>query len=98
MIAPKKFFRTADKKLGIEWANGRRVAIDVRTLRLLCPCALCVDEISGKKILDDSLVPKNVALEHLQSIGRYAVGITFSDGHNSGIYPYEMLYHLTLDA
>lgn len=95
MIQPKKVFRTKDGCLGFEWNDGTRGAASVRDLRLACPCALCVDEHTGEKILDDSTVPSDIALMKIQSIGRYAAGLTFSDGHNSGIYPYDKLYNLT---
>lgn len=98
MIQPKKVFRTKEGKLGFEWNDGTRGACDVRTLRLACPCALCVDEHTGEKLLDDSIVPLDVKLEHIQSIGRYAVGLSFSDGHRSGIYPYDKLKELTKSA
>ena len=95
MIQPKKVFRTQDGKLGFEWNDGSRGACEIRDLRLACPCALCVDEHTGEKILDDVTVPYDIKLLKVQSIGRYAAGLTFSDGHNSGIYPYEKLYNLT---
>lgn len=95
MIQPKKIFRTKDGKLGFEWSDGSRGACDVRALRLACPCALCIDEHTGEKILDDSTVPCDIKLEHIQSIGRYAAGLSFSDGHRSGIYPYDKLKDLT---
>lgn len=95
MIQPKKVFRTKDGKLGFEWSDESRGACDIRTLRLACPCALCVDEHTGEKILDDSTVPFDIKLEHIQSIGRYAVSLSFSDGHRLGIYPYDKLKDLT---
>ena len=60
MIQPKKVFRTKEGKLGFEWNDGSRTACDARTLRLACPCALCVDEHTGEKLLDDSTVPLDV--------------------------------------
>lgn len=98
MIQPKKVFRTPCGKLGVEWNDGMRGACDVRTLRLACPCALCVDEHTGEKLLDDSTVPMDVKLERIQSVGRYAVSLAFSDGHGSGIYPYDKLKELTETA
>ena len=95
MIQPKKIFRTNDGRLGFEWNDGTRGTCPVRELRLACPCALCVDEHSGEKILDESTVPADITLVKIQSIGRYAAGLTFSDGHNSGIYPYDKLRELT---
>ena len=95
MIQPKKVFRTNDGRLGFEWNDGTRGACSIRELRLACPCALCVDEHTGEKLLYYCTVPSDIALVKVQSIGRYAAGLSFSDGHNSGIYPYDKLYNLT---
>ena len=95
MIQPKKIFRTKDGRLGFEWNDGTRGTCSIRELRLVCPCALCVDEHTGEKLLDETTVPHDIVLVKVQSIGRYAAGLTFSDGHNSGIYPYDKLRELT---
>ena len=95
MIQPKKVFRTKDGRLGFEWNDGMRGACAIRDLRLACPCALCVDEHTGEKLLDDASVSADIKLVRVQSIGRYAAGLSFDDGHNSGIYPYDKLYNLT---
>ncbi|HQB64686.1 MAG TPA: DUF971 domain-containing protein, partial [Fibrobacteraceae bacterium] len=60
-----------------------------------CPCALCVDEHTGERILDPNTIPEDISIINLRSIGRYAVGITWTDGHRSGIYPYRQLKELT---
>ena len=60
MIQPKKIFRTKDGKLGFEWSDGTRGTCGIRELRLACPCALCVDEHTGEKLLDDSTVPADI--------------------------------------
>ena len=98
MIQPMRIFRTKDGKLGFEWNDGCRGTIDVRTLRLACPCALCVDEHTGEKLLEESSVDVDVRLTRIQSVGRYAAGISFSDGHCSGIYPYDKLRELTKNS
>ncbi|MBQ9226765.1 DUF971 domain-containing protein [Fibrobacter sp.] len=98
MIQPKKIFRTKDGRLGFEWSDGMRSVYTIRELRLACPCALCVDEHTGEKLLDETTVSADIKLTRAQSIGRYAVGLTFSDGHNSGIYPYDKLKELTKKA
>lgn len=95
MIMPRKFFKTAEGKFGIEWNDGVRTAFGLKELRLACPCALCVDEHTGEKIIKDSDVAENIALESIMSIGSYAVGCLWSDGHRSGIYPYSYLRELT---
>ena len=98
MLQPKKVFRTPEGKLGFEWNDGSRSAFSPRQLRLACPCALCVDEHTGEKLLDPSTVSESIKVLQVQSVGRYAVGISFDDGHRSGIYPYDKLRELTKNA
>ncbi|NLO23357.1 MAG: DUF971 domain-containing protein [Fibrobacter sp.] len=91
MLQPTKISKTEKNEIRFDWNDGSCSEIALRDLRLACPCALCVDEFSGKPILDPSSVPKDILIETLRSIGRYAVGITWTDGHASGIYPYRLL-------
>lgn len=72
--------------LRIRWPDGPRT-IDARELRLACNCAACRDEISGKRLLAPASVPLDVVPVRIWSVGNYAFGIAFSDGHHSGIYP-----------
>lgn len=95
MILPSKIFRRGKDEIGFEWIDGTKSVFHVRDLRLACPCALCVDETSGKKLLDPATVPADISIESIESIGRYAVGILWSDGHRTGIYTYELLKRLT---
>ena len=95
MIAPKKFFRTPEGDLGIEWADSSRNFIPLKKLRLACPCALCVDEHTGKRLVNPETIPEDIKLDSLLSVGRYAVGFIWSDGHKTGIYPYPLLKELT---
>ncbi len=76
--------------LTIRWAD-RTQTIDPRELRLACSCAACRDEISGKQLLNPASVPLDVMPTRIWSVGNYALGIAFSDGHSSGIYPLTML-------
>lgn len=95
MVMPKKFFKTPDGKLGVVWNDDSRMAYGLKALRCACPCAACVDEHTGEKLLDPSTVPENIELKSIMSIGRYAIGCVWSDGHMSGIYPYSYLKRLT---
>ena len=61
-------------------------------LRRACPCAVCVDEMTGKRLLDPARVPEDVRARHYSRVGRYAVQFSWSDGHSTGIYPYLTLY------
>jgi ATP-binding protein involved in chromosome partitioning len=60
-------------------------------LRIKCECALCYDEFSGKKILNEQKIDKEVFPTSMLQKGNYALAITWSDGHRSSIYPYKNL-------
>ena len=82
------------RELEIEWADGARSRFDVRTLRLACGCAHCVDEWTGAERLDPATVPEDVHPVKVETVGRYAIQIEWSDGHASGIYPFARLREL----
>ncbi len=79
------------ERISFRFPDGKSVAIPPRALRLSCACALCVDEKTGKKILKESQVPETITAQEVTPIGNYAVGIRWSDGHSSGIYPYKTI-------
>lgn len=93
-IVPTEIAQKGARQLGITWADGAESSLDVRELRLACGCAVCVDEWSGENRLDPTSVPEDVHPVNIQSVGRYAIQITWSDGHDSGIYPFERLREL----
>ena len=77
--------------LEIGWQDGAQQVLDPRDLRLACRCAACRDEMSGAAILDPAQVPLDVTPTRIWSVGNYAIGVAFSDGHSSGIYPFKAL-------
>ena len=88
-------FRQLDPRtLAVLWQDGRKDHIDVRDLRLACHCALCVEEMSGRPLLDPGKVAYDVAPRTIASVGNYALGVDWSDGHNSGIYAFSALRDL----
>ena len=91
---PTRIAQHDDRTLVIEWADGAQSLLDVRDLRLACACAECVDEWSGEVRLAKDRVPQDIAPIGIQSVGRYAIQIDWSDGHNTGIYPFERLRKL----
>ena len=85
-------FRRRDARtLSVLWEDGRRNDFDVLDLRLACPCALCVEEMSGRPLLDPKSIRPDVAPRTITSIGNYAITINWNDGHSTGIYSFERL-------
>jgi ATP-binding protein involved in chromosome partitioning len=79
----------------LRWADGVEQRLADRDLRLACQCAQCRDEMSGKRLLEPGAVPLDLGLTRVWSIGNYALGMAFSDGHESGIYTLKALRAMT---
>jgi ATP-binding protein involved in chromosome partitioning len=88
---PTQIRQLGPRTLGITWADGVESRLDVRMLRLACACARCVDEWTGREMLDPASVPEDVHPVRIEGVGRYAIQIAWSDGHDSGIYPFRRL-------
>ena len=93
-ISPTKITQLDERTLGIHWSDGHESRYDVVFLRGQCRCAACIDEWTHEKILDPMSIPSTVRPIGLETVGHYALHIQWSDGHASGIYPYEMLRQL----
>ena len=76
------------------WEDAHRSPFPHRYLRLRCPCANCIDEMSGAPRLDPATVPADVRPVNVRSVGNYAISIKWSDGHDTGIYSFERLKEL----
>ncbi len=88
---PIGFLRRDPRTLSILWEDGHRDDFDVRDLRLACHCALCIEEMSGRKLLDPKTIRSDVSPRQIMSIGNYAIKFDWSDGHNTGIYSFSAL-------
>jgi ATP-binding protein involved in chromosome partitioning len=93
-FVPTQIRQAGDRHLAIHWADGHESRYEVRALRLACRCAQCVDEWSGAQTLDSATVPEDVRPRNLASVGRYAIRIDWSDGHDTGIYSFRSLREL----
>ena len=85
--------------LKIEWSDGVVTSVPWKTLRANCPCATCNEE--RKKPADPFriLTPEEVAAGApapvaMTAVGYYAYQIRWNDGHDTGIYPLELLRSL----
>lgn len=76
----------------IVWPGGTAVTIPFVRLRDACPCAECVDEATGKKVLDPTSIPPDIKPEQFLPVGNYAIQIHWSDGHSTGLYSWRTLW------
>jgi ATP-binding protein involved in chromosome partitioning len=81
----------ADGALILRWCDGAEQRLPDRDLRLACQCAQCREEMSGARLLDPDSVALDIGLKRLWSVGNYALGMAFSDGHATGIYTFKSL-------
>ncbi|MDA4132292.1 MAG: DUF971 domain-containing protein [Thaumarchaeota archaeon] len=97
MVRPKAVALDA-ARVTIEWSDGHRSAFANQSLRESCPCALCQGEpnpFGGSRILPTVPdVSPDVRATAYTMVGLYAIAFSWSDGHSTGIYPYDMLLQL----
>lgn len=95
---PKVITKSDPRRIVIEWTDGHRTTYPTARLRGLCPCAACVDELTGVRRHDPASVPDDLEHAEVELVGLYALGIRFADGHSTGIFPFTFLRENDPDA
>ncbi len=80
-----------DGAIRILWPGGPEVTVPAARMRDACPCAACVEEGTGRKILDPATIPTDIHPLEIAPVGSYAVQFRWSDGHSTGIYSWDTL-------
>jgi ATP-binding protein involved in chromosome partitioning len=93
-FTPTDIRQQGPRALAIRWGDGHQSVYPVRELRLACGCASCIDEWTGEGRLAPTSVPADVHPLRITPVGRYAIQIHWSDGHETGIYPFRRLREL----
>lgn len=75
----------------IEWSDGVVMQYRLSELQKKCPCANCVDENTGKRLLNEALLKEDVRAISISSVGRYALRIQFTSGCTQGIFSFDTL-------
>ena len=81
------------KQITLIWPD-ETVAVDNAVLRKACGCALCIDEMTHRPILNPADVPDDIHATRVDTIGNYAIAVDWSDGHNTGFFPYRTIREL----
>ena len=79
-------------QLEIVWSDGQRRHYAVAQLRENCPCATCQKVRRGETPAPEPTDALQIVA--MKPVGNYAYAITFSDGHDTGIYTFELLRQL----
>jgi ATP-binding protein involved in chromosome partitioning len=77
-ITPADIRQAGARRLAISWSDGCESEYDVRSLRLACHCAQCVDEWTGAATLDPANVADDVHPLRIAPVGRYGIQIEWS--------------------
>lgn len=81
----------SDTELLLKWSDGRAFTVAYAELRYLCPCASCVDEHTGKRVIQRDQVDPAVKPRNVRLVGKYALQFDWSDRHETGMYGFDRL-------
>ncbi len=102
-VHPTKLSLAADGRVHIDWSDGCRRVYSVNELRDECPCATCREKRAlppPPPTMLTVLKPEEaqpLSLLGMKPVGHYAYAIHFSDGHDTGIYTFDLLRELGED-
>ena len=85
-------YDSAQRLLHVKFDDGKSYAIAAELLRVESPSA----EVQGHSPSQKQLVTgkADITVTGMEAVGNYAIRLTFSDGHNSGIYTWPYLAEL----
>ena len=95
MIEPTEIIEESNSSVSIKWSDDSSSTYSAPLLRRMCPCASCVNEWTGEKILKDDQIAEDLTFSNISIVGRYALSFQFSDGHETGIFSFDYLRKLT---
>ena len=96
---PLEIVPTEDEaRLRIRWKDGVASEFVPRQLRLLCPCAGCVDEMTGVRTLLPEYVDESVYPMAIHYVGQYALQFVWIDGQSAGLYTFAYLREMSDSA
>jgi len=78
--------------LEVTFEDGQQFRFPAEYLRVYSPSAEVRGHGPGQEVLQ--LGKENVNISNIEPVGTYAVALHFDDGHNTGIYSWDLLHHL----
>jgi DUF971 family protein len=78
--------------LEVSFDDGAAFRIPFELMRVYSPSAEVQGHGPGQEVLQTG--KREIGLAALEPVGNYAVQPTFTDGHDTGIFSWDYLYHL----
>lgn len=78
--------------LEISYESGERYMLDFEYLRVFTPSAEARGHGPGQETLQTG--KRNVTIDRIEPVGTYALRLVFSDGHDSGLYSWDLIHNL----
>lgn len=101
-IYPVELQRTDERELFVRWSDGSEQTIPFRKLRDACQCATCMEKKMGKSEQPTGTLnilsaaeASPLQIESMQPVGNYAYNVSFSDGHTTGIFTFDLIRSIT---
>jgi DUF971 family protein len=79
----------------LHFADGTHFTLPYEYLRVFSPSAEARGHGPGQEVLQTG--KRDVEISGIEPVGNYAVKPAFSDGHDSGIYSWDLLYDLAIN-
>jgi DUF971 family protein len=76
--------------LEISFSDGKTFRLPCEFLRVYSPSAEVRGHSPGQEVLQTG--KKEVNINRIAPVGNYAIQLDFSDGHNTGLYSWDLLY------
>ena len=83
---------TQSRALELVYGEDESYRLDFEYLRVYTPSAEARGHGPGQEVLQTG--KRNVTIEGIEPVGTYALRLIFSDGHDSGLYSWDILYNL----
>lgn len=88
----------SDQTLSIDWADGHTSIFSLFGLRKNCPCVECRGGHSQMGRFEPRLFlvepTQTYKIISAEQVGNHALKISWNDGHNSGMYRWDLLRHM----
>ena len=84
--------RRKARVLQVSFVEGEQFSLPFEYLRVYSPSAEVKGHGPGQEVLQTG--KENVLIDKVEPVGNYAVRLVFDDGHDTGLYSWDVLYDL----